>query len=169
LQIADMDRNYYQDHALTIAQHPSETDERMMVRVLAFSLYASDALAFGKGLSAEDEPDLVQKDLTGAVDLWLDVGQPDERDIRKACGRARQVVVVSYGRAADVWWNQNRGKLERLDNLTVIHLPAAEVQALADLAERTMRLQCTIQDGQVWLAGEKGTVQITPEVRKAAA
>jgi uncharacterized protein YaeQ len=168
LQIADMDRNYYQDHALTIAQHPSETDERMMVRILAFALHASDALAFGKGLSTEDEPDLWQKDLTGAVDLWIDVGQPDERDIRKACGRARRVVVVTYGRAADVWWSQNRGKLERLDNLTVMHLPEAATQALAALTERTMRLQCTIQDGQVWMGGEAGTSQIEPEIRKAS-
>ncbi len=168
LQIADMDRNYYQDHHLTIAQHPSETDERMMVRVLAFALHADHALAFGKGLSTEGEPDLWRKDLTGAVDLWIDVGQPDERDIRKACGRARQVVVVTYGRAADVWWSQNRGRLERLENLTVIHLPAAATEAMAALVERTMRLQCTIQDGQVWLAGDAGTVQVEPEVRKAA-
>jgi uncharacterized protein YaeQ len=141
----------------------------MMVRVLAFALYASDALAFGKGLSTEDEPDLLQQDLTGAIELWIDVGQPDERDIRKACGRAKEVVVVSYGRVADVWWSQNRAKLERLDNLTVIHLPEESVRALATLTERTMRLQCTIQEGQVWLAGEKGTVQVEPEVRKAAA
>jgi len=91
LQIADMDRNYYRDHALTIARHPSETDERMMVRLLAFVLHAHEALSFGKGLSADGEPDLWQKDLTGAIELWIDVGQPDEKSIRKACGRAKQV------------------------------------------------------------------------------
>ncbi|MBZ0093098.1 MAG: YaeQ family protein, partial [Sulfuricellaceae bacterium] len=95
LQIADMDRAYYHNHALTIAQHPSETDERIMVRVLAFALYADENLAFGKGLSADDEPDLWQKDPTGAIDLWIDVGLPDERAIRKACGRARQVVLMA--------------------------------------------------------------------------
>src|SRR5687768_13263041 len=120
LQIADMDRHYYQNHSLTVARHPSETDERMMVRLLAFTLHADDALAFGRGLSAEDEPDLWKKDLTGAIDLWIDVGQPEERDIRRACGRAKQVVIVCYNRGADVWWVQNRDKLERLRNLTVV-------------------------------------------------
>ena len=163
LQIADMDRNYYQSHTLTIAQHPSETDERMMVRVLAFALYASDTLAFGKGLSAEDEPDLWQKDLTGAIELWIDVGLPDERDIRKACGRSRQVVVVTYGRAAaDIWWNQHRSKLEKLHNLTVLNLPAESTQELTALVNRTMQLQCTIQDGEVLVSGESGSVRIEP-------
>ncbi|MHB9119852.1 MAG: YaeQ family protein [Burkholderiales bacterium] len=163
LQIADMDRAYYHDHALTIAQHPSETDERIMVRVLAFALYADENLAFGKGLSADDEPDLWQKDPTGAIDLWIDVGLPDERAIRKACGRARQVVLMAYGgRAVDVWWGQNRGKLERLNNLTVMNLPAAGTRALAALIRRTMPLQCSIQDGQVWMSGESGEAQIEP-------
>ncbi len=132
LQIADMDRNYYHDHALTIARHPSETDERMMVRLLAYALNADDALVFGKGLSTDDEPDLWRKDLTGAIELWVDVGQPDERRIRRACGRARQVIVYSYGGyAAGIWWNQVGGELARTKNLTVISVPAAASQALA--------------------------------------
>ena len=97
LQVSDMDRGYYRDHTLTLARHPSETDERMMVRLLAFALHADEALLFGRGLSTDDEPDLWQKDLTGAVELWIDVGLPTEKDIRKACGRARQVVVYCYG------------------------------------------------------------------------
>lgn len=161
LQIADMDRNYYHDHALTIAQHPSETDERMMVRVLAFALHADEALSFGKGLSADDEPDLWQKDLTGAIDLWIDVGLPDEKLIRKACGRARQVVVYTYGgRGADIWWNQNVSKLERLNNLTVINLPETTSQALATLVQRTMQLQMTIQDGEIWIADNNARIQV---------
>lgn len=164
LQISDMDRNYFHEHALTIARHPSENDERMMVRVLAFALYASDTLAFGKGLSTEDEPDLWQKDLTGAIDLWIDVGLPDERDIRKACGRSRQVVVVTYGRAAaDIWWNQHRSKLEKLNNLTVLRLPAETTQELAALVNRSMQLQCTIQDGEVLVSGESGSVRAEAE------
>jgi uncharacterized protein YaeQ len=161
LQIADMDRNYYQSHALTIAQHPSETEERVMVRILAFALYASDSLAFGKGLSAEDEPDLWQKDLTGAIDLWIDVGLPDEREIRKACGRSKKVVVVIYGRtAADIWWSQNRSKLEKSNNLTVLKLPVESTQELAALIGRTMQLQCTVQDGEVLVSGESGSVRV---------
>ena len=161
LQIADMDRNYYQNHALTIACHPSETDERMMVRVVAFMLFAHEYLAFGRGLSAQDEPDLWQKDLTGAIDLWIDVGQPDERDIRRACGRAKQVVIVCVGtRGAELWWSQVREQLERLKNLTVISLPPASTQALARLAHRTMQLQCTIQEGQVSIISNADIVQL---------
>lgn len=160
LQIADMDRHYYGDHALTIARHPSETDERMMVRVLAFALHAHEALSFGKGLSTDDEPDLWQKDLTGAIDLWIDVGQPDEKRILKACGRAAQVVVYSYSSNSGIWWNQAGSKLDRARNLSVMNIPSATSLELAKLAQRTMQLHCTIQDGQVWLSGGDQTVQI---------
>ena len=161
LQIADIDRNYYQNHTLTLARHPSETDERMMVRLLAFALHAHEALSFGKGLSTDDEPDLWQKDLTGIIELWIDVGLPDEKLIRKACGRARQVFIYTYGgRVADMWWNQCRGKLERIKNLTVINLPPSTSQAIAKQAQRNMQLNCTIQDEQIWLADKNQSVQI---------
>jgi len=163
LQIADMDRHYYGTHALTIARHPSETDERMMVRLLAFALHAHEALAFGKGLSTDDEPDLWQKDLTGAIELWIDVGQPDEKRLLKACGRSTQVVAYSYSSAARVWWSQIAGKLERARNLRVFNLPSSASLALAKLAQRTMQLQCTIQDGQIWMSGGDETVLLEPE------
>lgn len=162
LQIADMDRNYYGDHNVTLARHPSETDERMMVRLLAFALYADPALGFGKGLCVEDEPDLWQKDLTGAIQRWIDVGQPDEKWIRKACGRADEVVVLSYGRAADIWWNGVRDKLARQERLTVLNIPPEAAPQLATLTGRTMRLQFTLQDGQVWVTDGQETVQIEP-------
>ncbi len=162
LQIADMDRNYYANHALTIARHPSETDERMMVRVLAFALHAHERLQFGKGLSTEDEPDLWQKDLTGAIELWIDVGQPDERRMLKACGRSEQVVVYSYGSASKVWWSQLGSRLGRTKNLRVLNLPPACGEALGNLARRTMQLQCTIQDGQAWLSDGEQSVQVEP-------
>jgi len=169
LHIADMDRHYYRDHALTIARHPSETDERMMVRVLAFVRHAHDTLSFGKGLNTEDEPDLWQKDLTGAIDLWIDVGQPDEKSIRKASGRAKQVVIYTYGgQSADLWWEQNRLKLERARNLTVINLPGDTRRALAKLAQRAMELQCTIQDGQIWMGDRDDTVQVELAMMKSA-
>ena len=161
LRIVDMDRAYYHDHALTIARHPSETDERMMARVLAFALHAHEALIFANGMSVDDEPDLWQKDLTGAIELWIDVGQPDEKRIRKACGRATAVFIYSYsGHSAVVWWGQVSGKLERVKNLTVINLPPAAIQSLATLAQRSMQFQCTIQDRQIWISDEKDTVHI---------
>ena len=160
LQVADMDRGYYADHALTIARHPSETDERMMLRVLAFALHADPQLSFGKGISTDDEPDLWRRDLTGAILLWIDVGQPDEKLVRRACGRADQVIVYTYGRGADIWWGRNESTLERLQNLTVASVPAATGVELAKLAQRSMQLQCTIQDGHVWLSDSDSVVEV---------
>jgi uncharacterized protein YaeQ len=169
LQIADMDRNYYADHALTIARHPSETDERMMVRVLAFVQHAHPALEFGRGLSTADEPDLWRKDLTGNVELWIEVGQPDEKPLRKACNRAAQVWLYNYGgRGADLWWEQNRDALARFDNLTVVNLPYDSTRALAALVQRNVRLQCTVQEGQVWIGDGEQVVHIEPQIRKSA-
>ena len=168
LQVADTDRNYYRDHALVLARHPSETDERMMVRLLAFALDAGAALEFGKGLSTDDEPDLWRKDPTGAIELWIDVGLPDEKSVRKACGRSAQVRVYSYGgQRARLWWSQAGGKLERADNLTVIEVPAQSSQSMARLARRNMRLQYTIQEGQVLLTDGQGAVTIEPLIVKA--
>lgn len=167
LNIADMDRQYYAQHSLTLAKHPSETDERVMVRVIGFTLYASDTLTFGKGLSDEEEPDLWQKDLTGAIELWMDVGLPAEKEIRKAAGRARQVVVMLYGgRVADMWWDQNGKALQKLNNLTVINLP--ETQALAEMASRGLNMSCTIQDGEILVSHDSGSFAVTPQILKAA-
>jgi len=173
LQIADMERHYYQDHALTLARHPSETDERLMVRLLAFALHAHEYLEFGQGMTNDEEADLWRKDLTGSIELWIDVGIPDEKLIRKACGRASQVIVYCYGgRVADMWFAQNSAQFERQKNLTIINLPFSSTQALAKLAQRSMNLQCTIQDGQVWLGDGDASVQVervvlkSPEMRK---
>jgi uncharacterized protein YaeQ len=169
LQIADLDRNYYAGHALTLARHPSETDERLMVRLLAFALNAHEALGFGRVLSAEDEPDLWQKDLTGNIELWIEVGQPDERRVRKACNRAARVWVCNYGgRGADLWWEQNRESLERLEKLTVVNLPYPASRELVALVQRHMPLQCTVQEGQVWLGDGSRSVHFEIAVRKHA-
>jgi uncharacterized protein YaeQ len=169
LQIADMERHYYQDHTLTLAQHPSETDERMMVRLLAFALHAREYLEFGQGMTNDEEADLWQKDLTGAIELWIDVGIPDEKLIRKACGRAKQVVVYCYGgRVAEMWFAQNQTQFERQKNLTVINLPPESTRELAKLAQRNMNLQCTIQDGQVWLSDGDASVQVERVMLKSA-
>ncbi|MCW5623885.1 MAG: YaeQ family protein [Burkholderiales bacterium] len=168
LQIADLDRSYYGDHALTIAQHPSETDERMMVRLLAFALHADGALTFGRGLSDEEEPDLWRKDLTGAIQLWIDVGLPDERRVRKASGRSDAVIVYAYGRGVDIWWEQNARALNRIDNLRVRRITADGSQALAALARRTMTLQATVQEGQVFVTDGSDTATVDLGELKAA-
>ena len=164
LHIADVDRHYYEDHSLTLARHPSETDERMMVRLLAFALNASATLVFGRGLSTEDEPDLQDLDATGSIERWIDVGLPDEKAIRRACNRSRQAVVLSYGgRSAEIWWQQVAGKLASQKNLRVISLSPADSLALTGLVQRNMRLQCTIQDGVVWLGSADQHVELTPK------
>ena len=168
LQIADMDRNYYHDHALTLARHPSETDERMMARVLMYALNAQEGIAFTKGLFDVDEPEVWVKDLTGDIGLWIDIGQPDEARLRKACGRAAQVMVLCYSSSCDIWWKQIADKLARLKNLAVLQLPAETSQALAALAARSMRLQCMVQDGEVWMSTEEARVPVVLKVLKAA-
>ena len=167
LQISDMDRNYFAEHLLTLARHPSETDERMMVRLLAFALHADEQLSFTKGLCADDEPDLWQMTLMNEIELWIDVGLPDERRLRKACGRAKQVYLYSYGgRGADLWWQRNAEKLQRFGNLSVIELPEAACKDMASLVQRTMQLQCTVQDGEIWLTNGESTCSIVPRQRK---
>ncbi|MDH3319816.1 MAG: YaeQ family protein, partial [Betaproteobacteria bacterium] len=152
LQVSDIDRNYYGEHPLTLARHPSETDERMMMRVLAFALNAHEHLAFGKGLSATDEPDLWRKDLTGQILHWIDVGQPDEKRLMRASGRSDRVTVYAYGYKAAQWWQANSGRLGRAKNLAVWRVPGEASESVAKLAERAMQLQCMVQEGQVWFS-----------------
>ena len=170
LQVSDMDRHYYASHNLTLAQHPSETPQRLMVRLIAFALYAHERLEFGRGLSTDEDPDLWQRDYTGDIDLWIDLGQPDESRIRKACARARQVVVINYsGNGAEIWWNKVGAALSRLKNLTVIDLAPDDIEAIVGLLERGMRLTAMIQDGELQLMSDRQNVALTPRVRVAAA
>lgn len=171
LQLSDLDRHHYATYPLTLAQHPSETDQRLMVRLLAFALFAEERLEFGKGLSNDEEPDLWRRDYTGDIEQWIDLGQPDESRIRKACGRARQVIVVNYGgRAADLWWDRNAAALSRLGNLTVIDIDEASVETLAALIQRSMRFSVLIQDGELQLMGDAGTLlALRPRTRMAPA
>jgi uncharacterized protein YaeQ len=168
VQIADMDRHYYETHGLTLARHPSETDERMMMRLFAFVRHADAALSFGKGLSADDEPDLWRKDLTGAIELWIEVGQPDEKRILKAAGRAVHVIVYSYSSHSQIWWEQISQKIARAKNVSVYRIAPDASTALARFAQRSMQVQCTIQDGETWLTAGNDTVQIVPQALKLA-
>lgn len=168
LNIADMDRAYYAEHALTLARHPSETEERLMVRLLAFALNADERLEFGRGLSTEDEPALWLKDYSGVVRLWIEVGLPDERLLRRAAGRAAQVLVYAYGgRAMEMWWHKEGATIARLANVRVFALDVAEAASLSALASRNMQLQCTVQDGQSWVTDGSSTAAI--QLRELAA
>lgn len=171
LQIADMDRHVYGDHQLTLACHPSETEERLMIRVLAFALNVTaddlnGRLEFTKGLSDVDEPDLWQLDLTGEVQHWIDLGQPDDRRLLKAHGRARRVSVYSFASSTDVWWRNLENKLTRAPRLAVWQIAAEQSQALARLAARSMQLQISIQDGSVYVSTADASVEIHPVALK---
>ena len=164
LQIADMDRHYYQNHALTLARHPSENDERMMLRLLCFALHASNAMGFTRGLSTEDEPELWQKSLSDEIEVWIDLGQPDEKRIRKACGRAKGVFIYTYNyRTAMAWWEQMRSRLTRFDNLSIIVIPDEALQTMGSMAQRGMQLQYTIQDGEILVSNGEKSVTVEPE------
>ena len=164
LQVSDLDRGYYQTHSLTLARHPSETEERMMVRLLAFALHADEHLAFTRGLSQDDEPDRWQHGLGGEIALGIVVGQPAEKRIRKACARAERVVVYSFQhRASTVWWQQIAPKLERFGHLSVMRLPDGISAQLAAWSSRQMELSCTVQDGDIWLANPSASLDFTLE------
>ena len=164
LTLSDIDRGVYGAFPLTLARHPSETEERLMVRLLAFVLFADPRLAFGRGLSTEGEPDLWQHDETGAVERWIDVGLPDEREVRRACGRAREVVVLAYGgRRVQPWWAANGASLARLPNLRVLALADEACAGLQGLVARSMALTATVHDGHVWLGSPDSSVEIVPQ------
>ncbi len=161
LAVSDIDRGAYGNYPLTIARHPSETDERMMVRVLAFAIHAHEYLEFGKGISSEDEPAVWRRDLTGAVQEWIDVGLPEERLLRRACGRAGRVILYTYGgRAVDVWWQANKKELSKQQRLTVMDVPTEATRALAALANRNMTLTATIQEQQIFIADGNTSVEV---------
>ena len=168
LQIADMDRNVYVDHAVTIARHPSETDERMMIRLLALALNLPadnhhGALELAKDLWDVDEPALWHKDLTGEIKHWIDVGQPDDKRLLRASGRADRVSVLSYSASTPIWWAGIANKVARAGNIEAWQIDVAQSQALARLAQRTMHLQLSVQDGSCWLGDGQSSIEITPQ------
>lgn len=161
LNIANMDKNYYNEHNLTLALHPSETELRLMARVVAFILNANEDLAFCKGISEDDEPDIWEKDLDGSIKLWIDLGQPDEKRIKKACGRSEKVIIYTYQEnMASPWFKQLENNINRFKNLSIIHLNIQE-EEIEELAKRSMVLQCNISDEELTLINDNKSVIVT--------
>lgn len=170
LSVCDMDRHYYETHKLTVAKHPSETDERLMVRLLAFALNAHAMLEMTKGLSTDDEPDIWQKSLSGEIDVCVLLGLPSEKVMRQSCGKAAKVIVYPYGgRVAEMWWDKVNNGTTRFDNLQVVNFSEADTSALAKLANRAMKLQVNIQDGDVMVSVDQSVVYVAPDPWKSAA
>lgn len=162
LSVTDMDRPYYETHKLTVAKHPSETDERLMLRILAFALNAHEQLEMTKGLSTDDEPDIWRKSLSGELELWVALGLPGEKVIRQSCGKASEVIIYSYGRTAEMWWDKIKNSTTRFDNLQVANFTEKDTSELGKLARRAMKLQVNIQDGDVMVSVDDSIVYVTP-------
>ena len=169
LSVSNMDRHYYETHKLTVAKHPSETDERMMLRILAFALNAAEQLEMTKGLLTDDEPDIWEKSLGGELKRWITLGLPSEKIVRQSCGKAKSVIIYSYGgNPADLWWSKIKNSTTRFDNLTVMNLAQSETKELANLASRTMQMQVNIQEGEVMVSVGDSIVYVNPLEWKAA-
>lgn len=161
VNVADMDRNVFLDSTLTLARHPSETEERLMLRLLAWLVNAHERLTFTRGLSAEDEPEIWLLNDHNGIEVWVELGLPEERRVKRACNRSASVVLYTYnGRAAQIWWHQNQSKLAQQDNLTVRFLDDEQLKALTQLASRSMTLQATIQDGTIWLSDDQNHLEL---------
>jgi len=169
LSVSDMDRHYYETHKLTVAKHPSETDERLMVRILAFALNAHEHLEMTKGISTDGEPDIWQKSLSGELELWVALGLPNEKNVRQSCGKSKDVVIYCYGgRTAEMWWEKIKNSTTRFDNLQVVNIPEAATQDLATKANRSMKMQINIQEGEVMVGVDDSIVYVTPEHWRSA-
>ncbi|HMS26390.1 MAG TPA: YaeQ family protein [Burkholderiaceae bacterium] len=169
LSIADIDNSYYADHAFTLARHPSETDERMMIRLAAMAFQAHQlqtvcggdgTLAFGAGLSDPNDPDVYLRDYTQATRLWIEVGAPEEKPIMRACGKSDMVMVYCFNHAAEVWFKAIENKVNRAKNLQIWRIPTAQSQELAKLANRSMQLQATILEGTLTLDDGKHSAAV---------
>lgn len=170
LSVSDMDRHHYETHRLTVAKHPSETEERMMLRILAFALNAHEALEMTRGISTEGVPDIWQKSLSGELEVWVTLGLPSEKVVRQSCSKAERVVVYPYGgRTAYIWWEKIKASTLRFDNLQVTSFSEGDTRSLAKLANRAMRLQVNIQGGEVMVGDGETIVNLAPEVWKPAA
>lgn len=165
LQVSDLDRHYYASHSLTLACHPSETEERLMVRLISFALNASEQTEFCKGLSDEDEPAIWQKSLSDEIELWVELGNPSDKRLKQACGKAKQVVLYCYGEsnASEIWWQKNQSVLSKLGKLKVYRFPKDVMEALSAQCQRNMDLQLTIEDQSVSLSNNDTLLEVELE------
>lgn len=165
LTLSNLNIHHYQDYSLTIAKHPSETNERMMVRLLAFALSAHEEIQFTKGISDDSEPDLWKINYDGSIEHWIELGLPDERHIRQICSKAKRVTIYTYhGNQAVQWFESIKNSTQRFDHLTIIHFSVPGEVPLEILADKGMNLDISIQDNEMWIANESERicVELTP-------
>jgi uncharacterized protein YaeQ len=169
IDLNDLDRNHYAFYSHHVALHPSETVERMVIRILAFCLNASETLTFTKGLSTDSEPDLWQKNYSDDIELWIELGTPDDKRIKKACNQSDQVILYAYGgQGVDTWWNNFSKHAYKFENLAIYRIDLAMVEKFTQGLERTMALSCMIQDGQITLSANNEMYEFSLELLKEA-
>lgn len=166
IELANMDRNYYDSLQLTLAQHPSETEQRLMVRLICYILNAHPDLQFGKGVSDEDEAAIWQINYSDEIALWIELGQLDEKRIKKACNKAAKVKLYCYGSSANTWWSQTQSALQKFPKLSIEQFDTNTTNALVKLLSRNMEFQCSIQDDQLWLSCGDETLLIETNTLK---
>ncbi|MDH5389027.1 MAG: YaeQ family protein [Gammaproteobacteria bacterium] len=166
ISLSDLNRNYYDTLNITLAQHPSETAERMMVRVLAYCINAQEYLVFAKGMNDIDEPDIWARTLDNQITLWIDVGEPAVERIKKASRVAQALKIYCFNSKSDVWWDQAKGKISQLKT-SILRFQWAEIQALAMLVQRTMEISVTITGDSAYVATKLGECEINWEILQA--
>ena len=164
VKLADSDRNCFEELALTVAKHPSETIERMTVRLLAYCINSGRGLEFTKGLSSADEPDIWQHADNGEIEHWIELGQPEEPRLRKACGKAKNISVYAFGKSADTWWKLNGDAIAALPRIQIWQFPWTEVEAASDMMSRTMKLGLSIVGGTLYLDDGSSSVTLEPSM-----
>jgi len=164
LELSHVDRNVYGEHQLTIARHPSETIERMLVRLIAFGLRYEEGLEFGRGVSATDEPDLWRREGDGRVIEWIEVGQPDSKRLIKASRKSRRCQLFVFGEGAERWREAQLGSLKAPDNLGVARIDDAFIAGLASTVDRQLKWSMTIADGTLFLTTGDTSFEVSPEI-----
>ncbi|TLU64118.1 YaeQ family protein [Thalassotalea litorea] len=160
MQVSDLNREIYPHFQLTVARHPSETERRFMLRLMAFAHQYHEQLELCKGISADDEPDIWIKNFSDEIELWVELGQLDEKRLKKASNRAHKAVIYCYGSASDIWWQKVQHKASQFSNLTVWQVNDEQSTALTQLLQRTMELQFTIDGSQIWVSDENSAIEV---------
>lgn len=164
IELADSDRNCFESLSLTLARHPSETLERMAARLLAYCLNCTRGLEFTKGISTADEPDVWEHSDHGDIEHWIEVGQPEQPRLRKACGRARKVSVYAFAKSVPTWWKLHGEEISALPRVQVWQFDWDEIQAAAALLDRTVQLNVSIVGGIIYLDNGSASTSVEPKL-----
>jgi uncharacterized protein YaeQ len=149
IDLADSDRGVYEALELRVARHPSESAEYLITRVLAYCLEYAEGIEFSRGIADPDHPAIAIRDLTGALEVWIDVGSPDAARLHRASKAARRVVVFTHKDAGQLRRNLEGERIHRAEALEIYAVDRALVGALAARLERRMDLSIAAGGGEL--------------------